>query len=225
MKYAVPQGSVLGPLLFLIFINDLNYAIKNSTTFHFADDTCLFNVKQSIKEINKSVNKDLKSLLHWLNANKISLNVTKTEVVIFRAKGKVFDTDLKLKMCGKKLYPSHHVKYLGVYLDEYLNWATHVNQLCVKLVKANAMLSKIHYFVNEMTTLRSIYFAIFNSHLSYACTAWGQSIIPSHRICILQRNALRIICFAKFNNHTIVLMYGRVLTSCDNKNIITDYFS
>ena len=107
-------------------------------------------------------------------------------------------------MCGKKLYPSHHVKYLGVYLDEYLNWATHVNQLCVKLVKANAMLSKIRYFVNE-TTLQSIYFAIFNSHLSYACTAWGQSIIPSHRICILQRNALRIICFAKFNDHTTQL--------------------
>ena len=120
MKYGVPQGSLLfGPLLFLIFINDLNYTIKNSTTFHFADDTCLLNVKQSVKEINKSVCKDLRSLLHWLNANKNSLNVTKTEVAIFRAKGKIFDTDLKLKMYGMKLYPSHHVKYLGVHLDEY----------------------------------------------------------------------------------------------------------
>ena len=128
-------------------------------------------MKQSIKKIKKSVNKDLKSLLHWPNANKISFNVTKTDVVIFRAKGKVFDTDLKLKMCGKKLYPFHPVKYLGVYLDEYPNWATHVNQLCVKLVEANVMLSKICYFVNE-TILRSTYFAIFNFHLSYACTAW-----------------------------------------------------
>ena len=134
---------------------------------------------------------------------KYALNVTKTEVVIFRAKGKVFDTDLKLKMCGKKLYPSHHVKYLGVYLDEYLNWATHVNQLCVKLVKASAILSKI-YFINE-TTLQSIYFAIFNSHLSYACTAWRQSIPPFHRVGILQRNALQIIYFAKFNDHATQL--------------------
>ena len=108
MKYGVPQGSVIGPLPFLIFINDLDYAINNSTNFHFADDTCLLNIKQSIKEINKSVNKDLKSHLHWVNDNKISLYVTKTEV-IFRAKSKVFDTDLKLKMCGKKLYLSHHV--------------------------------------------------------------------------------------------------------------------
>ena len=132
MKYDIPQGSVLGPLLFLNFINDLNYAIKNPTTFHFSDDTCLLSVKQSINEINKSVNKDLKSLQKWLNANKISLNVTKTEVVIFRAKGKVFATDLKFKMRGKKLYLSHHVKYLGgVYLDEYVHWAI---QLFVKLV-------------------------------------------------------------------------------------------
>ena len=180
IKYGVPQGLVLGPLLFLIFINDINCAIKNSTNFHFPADTCLLNVKQSIKEINEYVNKDLKSLLHWLNASKISLNVTKTEVVFFRAKGKVFDTDLKLKMCGKKLYPSHHVKYLGVYLDEYWNWAIRVNQLCVKIVKANAMLSKICYFVNE-TTLQSIYFAIINSHLPYACTAWGQFIVPSQK--------------------------------------------
>ena len=90
--------------LFLIFLNGLNYAIKNPTTCHFADDIYLLNVKQSIKEINKSVNKDSKSLLYWLNANKISLNVTKTEVVIFRAKDKVFDTDLKLKVCDKRLY-------------------------------------------------------------------------------------------------------------------------
>ena len=146
------------------------------------DDICLLNVKQSIKEIKKIVNKDLKSLLHWLNTNKISLNVTKTGVVIFRVN------------------PSHHVKYLVVYLNEYLIWTTHVNQLCVKLVKANPMLPKIHYFVNE-TTLQYIYFDIFNSHLSYACTAWGQSIVPSHTVCILQRNTLRIICFAKLNDY------------------------
>ena len=69
VKYGVPQCSVLGPLLFLIFINDLNIAIKNSETFHFADDTCLLNIKDSIKKINKVVNKDRKFLIQWLHAN------------------------------------------------------------------------------------------------------------------------------------------------------------
>ena len=95
------------------------------------------------------------------------------------------------------MYPFYHGKYLGA----HLNWATHVNELCLKVVKTNAMLSKICNFVNE-TTLWSIYFAIFSSHLSYAWTTWGQFIVPSNRVCILQRNAPRVICFAKFNDHT-----------------------
>ena len=82
IKYGVPQGSVLGPLLFLIFINDLNIAIKHSETFHFADDTCLLNIKDSVKQINK-VNKGCNVLVQWLNANRISLSVAKTEVIIF----------------------------------------------------------------------------------------------------------------------------------------------
>ena len=79
LKYGVAQGSVLDPLLFLISINDLNIAIKHSETFHFPDDTCLLNVKDSVKQINKVVNKDLKFLVQWLDINRISLNVAKTE--------------------------------------------------------------------------------------------------------------------------------------------------
>ena len=107
-------------------------------------------------------------------------------------------------MCGKQLDLSHHVKYLGVYLVEYLNWATNVNQNYVKLVKANAMLSKIRYFVSE-TTLQSMSFVIFDSHFSYVCTAWGESIVSSHSVYILLINALREVSFAKFSYHTLQL--------------------
>ena len=97
----------INPWLFLIFINDLKIAVKHSETFHFADDTCLLNIKDSVKQINKTVNKDF--LVQFLNANKISLNVAKTEVVIFKRKKKQLDCDLNLKLCGKKLKPSNYV--------------------------------------------------------------------------------------------------------------------
>ena len=202
VKYGVLQGSVLGPLLFLIFINDLNIGIKNSETFHFADDTCLLNIKDSIKKINKVVNKDLKFLIHWLHAHKISLNVAKPEVIIFRRKKKQLDFDLNLKIYGKKLQASSYVKYLGIYLDEYLEWSPHVNHLSHILVKANAMFCKLCHYVNE-ATIKSIYYAIFHSHLSYVCTAWGQNLNPKHHINLLKKKAMRIISFARYNAHTL----------------------
>ena len=101
MNYGVPQGSVLGPLLFLIYVNDLHYAIKASCPLHFTDDTCFLNIQSSIKQINRTLNKDLKQLALWLNANKISLNVAKTKVILFKPKNKHLGTDLKLKLCIK----------------------------------------------------------------------------------------------------------------------------
>ena len=95
-------------------------------------------------------------------------------------------------------------RYLRYLNDERLQWILHINQLYLKLNKANAMLCKIRHYVNE-TTLRSIYCAIFQSHLSYVCTAWGQNIKCNHWINILQRKAMRIIFFSNFNEHTTSL--------------------
>ena len=117
---AALSGSVLGPLIFLLCINDLNQAIKFCKVHHFADDTYLLCLINSIKNLNKLVNADLKHLANWLNANKISLNVKKTEMVIFKSKQKKFEGDLKNKSCGKRLYPNESVKYVGLKTDANL---------------------------------------------------------------------------------------------------------
>ena len=120
INYGVPEGSVLGPLLFLLYINDLNQAITFCKVHYFADDTNLLCHSNSIKKLNKLVNADLKHLVNWLNANKISLNVKITEMVIFKSKQKKLKGDLKIKLCGKRLYPTESVKYLGVKIDTNL---------------------------------------------------------------------------------------------------------
>ena len=130
---------------------------------HFADDTNLLCLSNSIKKLNKLVNADLKHPVNWLNANKISLNVKETEMVIFKSKQK--------KLFRKRLYPTESVKYLGVKIDTNLSWQYHVNDLSIKLNRANALLFKMRKYFS-LKILRSIYFAIFYSYLSYCCIVW-----------------------------------------------------
>lgn len=194
----VPQGSVLGPLLFLLYINDLNNAIHYSTISHFADDTSLFHSNKSLKSMTKKVNLDLKSLCHWLSANKISLNADKTEFILFRHKRKVINFEVKLKLNGKRLIQSSVINFLGVFVDENLLWWKQVEFISNKLRKANGALCKLRHYVSK-NVLMSVYYAIFHSHMAYACQVWGQKESGlTNRIAILQKRAVRIISFSDY---------------------------
>ena len=166
MMYGVPQGSVLGPLLFLIY-NDFNKANAYSIVHHFADDTNLLVVGNTMKYIQKRINIDLKHLCTWLKANKISLNASKTELIIFRDPRKKIFFDIRIKINGKKLLPCESVKYLGIYIDHHLNWKTHLATVSTKLGRSLGMLSKIRHFV-EPNILIMIYYGIFSSILMYS---------------------------------------------------------
>ena len=143
----------------------------------------------------------MKHLNNWLSANKISLYVEKTELVLFKSPRKVLLDETKIKLNGKRLYPSNSIKYLGVKIDRFLHWHDHVNSIAVKLNRANALLLKIRNYVN-IKTLRNIYFAIFDSHLSYSCIVWTQNINTVRRLTIFQKKALQIMNFKDQLSHS-----------------------
>ena len=128
-KHGVPQGSILGPLLFLIYINDLHKSIAHSQVFHFADDTSLIIEGKSLKTLNRSVNRDLKLLSEWLRSNKISLNASKTELILFHPKHKLIKKNLNFRLSGQKLHPKKETEYLGVLLDENLSFEPYLRKL------------------------------------------------------------------------------------------------
>ena len=182
LLHVVLQGSFFGQLLFLVYINDLH-------------------VNECLQKLKKYLNLNLKILTNWLNANRISLHVSKTELVIFKPKRKHINFDLKLISNGKRLFLIKSVKYLGVKIDSKLTWKVHNNDIAIKLVKANAMLYKICDYVNH-NTLKSIYFVLFKSHMNYISIIWGQNIFTTKKDFFTSKKALRTMHFKQHMAHS-----------------------
>ena len=122
-------------------------------------------------------------------------------MILFKPIKKPLDCQLKLKLNGKRLYQTSSVKYLGIKIDQYLNWQDHINNIAIKLNKANAMLYKVRQFVNEKTLI-SIYHAIFDSHLDCASIVWGQTKSSINRVFTTQKKVIRTLHFKGKFDHT-----------------------
>ena len=200
VEHGVPQGSVLGPLLFLVYINHLNNCIRFSTTRHFADDTNLLHTIDLSKNRNRNptrnLNRDLKSLNHWLLANKISLNATKTEIIYFRNRRTQIPKN-NIKLHGVRLTSTDNVKYVGVIFDEYLTFDKHIKTLNAKLKRANNLLAISRQYLPK-PLLNQIYYGQFYSHLTYGCQLWGQNEHKISQTIILQKKAIRLLSFSHY---------------------------
>ena len=192
IKCGVPQGSILGPLLFLLYINDI---VLSSDIFKFtlfADDTSLFYSHKNVEEAVETMTQELANISEWLAANKLSLNVGKSKLLVFNNKKKI---EVKLTLNGEPLKEVDHAKYLGILIDNKLNWVPQINAVNLKVSKGLGLLSKIRHYVPSDTT-RSLYFSFVNAHTDYNLLNWGMAA-PSSLNSIHSKinKALRIMTF------------------------------
>ena len=209
----VPQGSILGPLLFLLFINDLPEACNFEVRL-FADDACLIYSDYRPTDLQNGVNSELAKVDQWMRCNKLSINYSKSNYIIFtRKKSQI---NLNIHITGNHLQGVSQTKYLGVFINHKLKWNDHINYICKKIAKGCYIISKIRYFVNK-TTLRMLYFSLIQSHLNYCITTWGGSpksiLNPLH---VLQKKAIRIITYSKYDSHTAPLFNELQILNINN---------
>ena len=185
IKHGVPQGSILGPLLFLVYMNDFPQSMVPYKSFLFADDTTLLCSERNISNLLQlSSNIEIQAK-NWFTLNKLTLNEEKTQRLVISS--------------NKNVSKGEHVKLLGIYLDDNLTWVNHIEQLNKKLSSTIFLFRKLKCIL-EFDTLKNTYFSLFHSRLCYAVILWGNS---SHALKVFrqQKKAIRILVNVGFTEH------------------------
>ena len=207
----VPQGSVLGPLLFLIYVNDMHRSSKEFDFYLFADDTNLLYAEKDLNKLEVVVNEELLKLCEWLNSNKLSLNVSKSNFVIFHPYQRKVYREVNLKILDNNseqlvsLERKTYVKYLGVLIDGNLSWKYHINYISTKISKGIGIIARLRHLVPRATLL-NIYRSLIEPYISYGLVAWGQAANAHlNKLVILQKRVLRLMYFTDYTSHSAPL--------------------
>ena len=216
IKCGVPQGSVLGPLLFILYINDLPNISDTFKSVLFADDTTLIFSNTSILELKNNIQFNINKLYDWLNVNKLSLNISKTNVLLFNIRNKNININMDLNINNIKVKQVSEIKFLGVIIDCKLNWKLQLNYVSSKLSRTIAILHKVKNKLN-MKSLILLYNALFLSHLNYCSNIWGNTFKSSLKnIFILQKRAIKCIC----NTHSMYTNFYTISNSLKFDDIV-----
>lgn len=206
----VPQGSVLGPLLFIIYTNDLPNSLTHTHAILFADDTTIYTKSHNLKTAYEYVNSDLHALDIWFKTNKLSLNIGKTNYMLF-TNNKRSLTNIspnKLKIGNEELEQKNHVKFLGITIDENLNWKEHILTTKNKISRTFYSLKMVKHILPQKT-LKTLYQSLVQPHLDYGIMFWGGTHDTHlNKLIVTQKKIIRNITNSKYNEHTDPLFKG-----------------
>lgn len=189
----VPQGSNIGPLLFLLYINDLGNIQLKGVPRLFADDTALFYPRCDIETVVADINEDLRILSKYLASNLLSLNLLKTKYMVFRSPRKLVQNNIAVTLNSCVIEKVDSFKYLGLYLDETLCWSEHIRHVEKKVTSLCSILRKVSSFLPRNILLK-FYFAHIHSAFNYLIIAWGRAC-KSHlkKLQTLQNRCLKTV--------------------------------
>ena len=193
VQYGTPQGSCLGPLIFLIFVNDMHLHLQDSEGIQFADDTTLVFVHRNLTYLQFCIQQELLRLQDWFNANKLTLNLGKSSYLLFHNKPHKIPL-VSVELNGTNIPRVSSAKLLGTWIDDHLNWEIHANKLLSKLKCGIGMLRRSNKFLNSRSK-RLLYFGQIHSNLVYSLGIWGPMLSCNQiqKISKAQSTAIKLI--------------------------------